>query len=1025
MKNIIRRYFLILCCVIPGSLYAQNQHTIMGKVTDANGVAIPGAVITQEGNPGNTETDLNGNFSVNVNNLPATISYASVGYETSKKSYGKAQGNLVIVLKKTEYQPVAFGNQTKKSITSSLYSISGEELVSSRTTSLLMALQGRLPGLRVIETDGEPGRESYDSHVRGYNSPNFNGTMYVVDGVERYITGIEPNDIESVTVLKDAAATALYGMRGSAGVILITTKKGFVGKSKISVSVDYSMQSPTRLPHTVSAYDYANMYNQRKANDTLYADVQGSAPIISGPAGFYTPAELEHYRTGDMTQFYPVRNMISDFMKDYTRVARVNVNFQGGTKAMRYFTSLGYTSQGGIFASEKFSRYSYDNESKANRFNFRTNMDATVNPNLDVWLNIGGYIEKINAPYVAAGLGWNDLIAKLYETPNNAYNNLTPTGEVIIKRDKLNITTGRSIFGDLNRTGSQLETVTRLSNTFGARQKLDKILPGLSATAQFAFDIYSSSNQTRSRTYEKWEVATLKAKSGADSLGYAKIAGSANSTLTDGQIKSFYYMYNMRAMLNYNREFGIDHSHSVTGMLIGERHMQQTQSYLASNYLNLAGRFTYTFDNKYLAEANFSFQGNEQFMKGHRFGLFPSLSLGWILTEEGFLKNSNALTFLKLRASAGQNGNSVYNYGGANQYLYLSTWDSGANEVQLGNENIKWETSTKYNVGLEAQFFKSFTFQADAFYNKNTGIIIRDIAIIPNGMMGLAASALPPANLGEVTNKGFEFVVGYNKKVNNDLSLNLNGNMSFSQNRRDYMAELPYDATYTYPYRSEGYPINQRWGYRTAGLFNSQQEVSAWPNQTALGGVPIAGDIKYMDLNKDGVVDSKDQAPIGIGQAPEISFGFKTQVTYKWFDLNLFFDGSARRKVYLNGFGRWSNHDNFTEYMKEAWTPEKAASGQKIVYPRLGNTSSNYILSDYWLSDGSYLRLRNIELGFTLSHKVSKLINAGSIRFYANGLNLLVWDKLPTDDFDPESADSNNTNYPILKAFNLGVNVKF
>jgi hypothetical protein len=378
-----------------------------------------------------------------------------------------------------------------------------------------------------------------------------------------------------------------------------------------------------------------------------------------------------------------------------------------------------------------------------------------------------------------------------------------------------------------------------------------------------------------------------------------------------------------------------------------------------------------------------------------------------------------------LRASAGQNGNSVYSYGGTNQYLYLSTWDSGANEVQLGNENIKWETSTKYNVGIESEFIKSLSFQADLFYNKNTGIIIRDIAIIPNGMMGLAASALPPANLGEVTNKGFELIIGYNKKISSDLSLNVNGNMSFNQNKPGYMAELPYDDTYAYPYRSEGYPINEFWGYQTAGLFNSQQEIAAWPNQTALGGVPIPGDIKYKDLNNDGVVDTKDQAPLGIGQAPEISFGFRTQVTYKWFDLHLFINGSARRNVYLNGFGRWSNRDNFTEFMKEAWTPEDAASGQKIAYPRLGNTSSNFISSDYWIADGSYLRLRNIEIGFTLPQKFSKIINAGSIRFYANGLNLLVWDKLPTDDFDPESANTANTGYPILKGYNFGVKVKF
>ena len=385
MKKLLKRYILALCCVFLGSLYSQAQQSITGKVTDNNGA-------------------------------------------------DKAQNNAVIVMEKTTYQPVAYGEQTKNSVTASTYTISGEELVATRATSLLIALQGRLPGLRVIETDGEPGREGFDSQVRGYNSPNSNGTIFYVDGVERYITGLDLNEVESVTILKDAAATSIYGMRGSAGVILITTKKGFVGKTKINVSVDHSMASPTRLPHTVSAYDYAGMYNQRRANDTLYADVQGSAPVISGKTGFYSDADLQHYLSGDMTQFYPLRNMLSDFLKDYMKVDRVNVNLQGGTKIMRYFTSLGYTSQGSIFANEDFPKYSYDATSSTNRFNFRTNMEVSLNPNLEAWLNVGGYIQKINAPYIGAGLGWNDMISKLYQTPNNAFNNLTPGGEVLINR---------------------------------------------------------------------------------------------------------------------------------------------------------------------------------------------------------------------------------------------------------------------------------------------------------------------------------------------------------------------------------------------------------------------------------------------------------------------------------------------------------------------------------------------------------------------------------------------------------------
>jgi TonB-linked SusC/RagA family outer membrane protein len=475
--------------------------------------------------------------------------------------------------------------------------------------------------------------------------------------------------------------------------------------------------------------------------------------------------------------------------------------------------------------------------------------------------------------------------------------------------------------------------------------------------------------------------------------------------------------------LDYYREF--NEKHSLTGMLLAERHMQQQQSLLATNYMGISGRLAYAFENRYFAEANFAYQGSEQFKKGNRFGLFPSLSLGWILTNEKFLENVKAIDFLKLRASVGQAGNSVYSYGSDNQYLYLDTWNSDATQDQLGNPSIKWETSTKYNIGVEAKLFNAFVLQADYFYNKNTDIILSDIAIIPDGMMGLGGASLPPLNLGEVTNQGFELVLGYNKQINRDLSVNMNGNLSYCKNERGYMAELSYDDSYAYPYRKQGYAINYNWGYRTAGLFNSQEEVEAWADQSALGGVPIPGDIKYLDLTGDNVVDQKDQAPIGIGQAPEISYGFIVQTNYKWFDLSLFFNGAARRNVYLHDVGRWSNGDNFTEYMKNAWTAEKVASGEEIIYPRLGKESTNFIKSDYWINDGSYVRLRNIELGFTLPERLSKHIKANSVRIYANGLNLFTWDKLPNDDFDPESANTDNSSYPLLKSYNFGVSVKF
>lgn len=1024
MKNIIKTYFLIICGVLLCSFQALAGPEIKGKVTDTHGIALPGVIVSEQGSTDKAMTDLEGAFSIEVEKIPTTLSFYLNGYQVTNADVKSETSEFTIALAKEEFEYVAYGTQSKDNVTASIFSISGDELVTSRSANLFTALQGRLPGLQIIQTDGEPGKESFNVLVRGSDSRNSNGVMYIVDGVERNPNGIETYEVERVTVLKDAAATSIYGMRGAGGVLIITTKKGFEGKSKITLSVDHSMQTPTMRPNFVNAFDYANMFNQRLANDTLYSDAQdiysGGTGLDHSGVAFYTPEELEHYRLGDLTDFYPVRDMQKEFLKDYSKLTRVNVNFRGGSKAMRYFTSIGYTNQGGLLKNEPFDKYSYDAEQGSKRFNFRTNLDITLNPNLNLYVNIGGSMQQDNSPN---GMTINELIEKLYKTPNNAINDLTPEGEIIVKRDKLSFETNKSIYGELNRTGSNFATDTRLNNTFGVRQKLDKLVPGLSASAELAFDVHSTSTQQRKRSYAGYEVSTLTDVNGVDSLGYVQVPGTSNSTLSDGQGKFFYYMYNMRGSLNYNRTFG--NKHEVSGMLMAQRYMQQQQVLLATNYLGLAGRGTYAYDNRYFAEVNFSYQGSEQFAKGKRFGLFPSLSAGWIVSNEKFMDEYNALSFLKLRASVGQVGNSVYGYGSNNQYLYLTTWNSNSTENQLGNENIQWETYTKYNVGIEAECFNSLSVGFDYFYHDNKDIIIRDIAIIPDGMMGLGGASLPPANLGTSINQGYELVLGYNKKVNNDLSVSLNGNLSYTRNEQKYTAELPYDETYAYPYRQQGYPVGYQFGYRSAGLFNSQAEVDEWYDQTYFGGVPTPGDIKYVDLTNDGVVDEKDQAPLGVGQFPQMTFGLNLQVNYKGFDVSALLTGATKRNVYLSGFGRFSNQDNFTEYMKEAWTQEKFEAGDKIEYPRLGSESTNFIKSDYWMADGTFLRLRNVELGYTLPEFISRQIKASSIRIYANGLNLLTWDKLPNSDFDPESANGSNTNYPILKAYNFGISVKF
>lgn len=1022
MRN-IKKYFLTTLCCLTFILFAQANKGVKGTVTDVNGKPLEGVRITRPGEIKGTYTNSKGEFNYIVESVPLILEFKASGFCNRSVDFKDDESSKNIILKpENEMQDVAYGQQKKESVSASVFTISGEELLESRSSNLFIALQGRLPGLRITQSSGEPGNESFSKQIRGFDSPNSSSVMFLVDGVERDPSGVDFHDIESVTVMRDAAATAMFGMRASGGALLIKTKTGFNGKSKINVSFDYSMQSPTRVPDIVSAYDYANMYNQRVANDTLYADAQS---IASGGVGldqsstvFYTQYELDRYKNADNTEFYPVRDMIDDFMKDFSKKSNLNINFQGGTDKMKYYTSVGYMYQGGLFETEKFDEYSYDSESKTNRFNFRSNLDIKLNDNLNGWVKIGGYMEKNNRPYIGSGQGWDYVLAKLYETPNNAYNDLTPDGEVLVKRDKLNFRNTKSVYDYLNRSGSENKTETHLGNTFGARQKLDGITDGLSVMGQITFDVLSRSTQIRSRSSEKWEVVTLTDSNGLDSLGYAKIAGTSNSTLSDSQSKYFNYIYDFRGSIDYQHNFG--EKHGVSASLIGDRHMRQNQGNLESNYIGLSGRFNYSYKNRYFAEFNGAYQGSEQFAKGKRYGFFPSLSAAWIVSKESFMQNIDFVDFLKIRGSVGRTGNSVFTYGGDYQYLYITTWTSSASEDQIGNPNISWELSTKYDLGIETKLFNSLYMTADYFYHKNTDVIVYDIETIPDGMMGLGSGAtLPPANNGETTNHGFEITVDYNKKINKDWTLIVDGNISFNHNEIKEMEELPYDDSYAYSYRQKGYAYGYHWGYKTDGLFNDQSDIDNWADQSALGGYPIPGDIKYKDLTGDGVVDEKDKAPLAPSYA-ECHYGLNFQVNYKWLDLKVFVTGQAKRNLYLSGFGRWSNRDNFTEYMKNAWTSENPTSDS---YPRLGNNTTNYIKSDYWIKNGSFLRLRNVELGYTLPKSFLKKINASSVRVYVNGLNLLTFDHLPNDDIDPES--NNALSYPIFKAYNLGVSVKF
>ncbi|MCF0173249.1 MAG: SusC/RagA family TonB-linked outer membrane protein, partial [Bacteroidales bacterium] len=692
---------------------------------------------------------------------------------------------------------------------------------------------------------------------------------------------------------------------------------------------------------------------------------------------------------------------------------------------MKYFTTVGYLHQNGAFKTEKFNEYDYDPTSKANRFNFRSNFDIQIHKSLKMFLNVCGYMQKKNDPVIvpnqAAYLsdinGYSVLMGNLISTPSNYHNDVTPDGEVLSNALK-----GGNVsnvpYGMLNRTGFRNTQNTQVTTTLGVEWDLKFITEGLSAKVVGSYDAYSSNQQVRQRTFQAYEaVADPDSPSG---VKYELIGTNTNSTLSDAQYTGFNSLFNIDASLNYGRQFG---KHDITGLFLFNRYQRIINIELPYNYVGLVGRATYAYDKKYLAEVNFGYNGSEQFAPGHKMGFFPSFSLGWVLSEENFLKGSPVLTFAKVRASYGQVGNDNMN---GSRFAFLTLWN-GSYESQIGNTELEWEKANKYNVGLEMSFFKDFRLEADVFYEKRDNILIPSTGLIPTGMFGTGgvsvSGILPKVNAGEIENKGFELTGSWSKVFSKDMSINIRANAAFNRNNVLYMSEVLLSEDYACRLRSTGFRLGQQFGYETAGFFNSEEDILNWYDQSAVAGNPKPGDLKYVDKNGDGIIDERDIVPIGDPEVPEWNFGAGVNFQWKGLDFSMMWQGVAGRSYFITG-QRFFETNNFNEWHKEAWTEERYASGQKITYPRLEpGSESSKVASDFWLSDGDYIRLKNVEIGYTLPKKWTDAISAEGVRIYANGLNLLTFDKYYKKYIDPEQ--NSDLLYPVFKTINVGFNLTF
>ena len=584
MKTKMYLFLAVLALSCNFTIHAkQNQQlTVSGTVVDNQNEPLPGVTIQIEGSGQGTVTDTDGKYSIVVHSDDAVLVFSFIGYQSQKVIVGNRRVIDVVlqesVTELEEMVVVGYGQQKKESVVAALSTISAVGLRQTPASNLGIALAGRLPGLTVLQRSGVPGGEAMDFFIRGRSTINGQEPLTLVDGVERDFQALDPREVETITVLKDASATAVYGVRGANGVIIVTTRRGKAGKPVIDVTTEQSWQTPTRLPDMVSSYDYALLRNQ--------VELQNNRPPI------YDDYSLERYRLGDNTALYPVRDFVREFIRDYSPMQRVNVNVSGGTEKMRYFTTVGYLYQEGIFKTEKFSDYDYDPKSKANRVNFRSNFDIDLTENLKMFLNVSGYMQKKNDPVVVpnnAGYlndvnAYSIVIGSLLQTPSNYHNDITPDGEVLTNSLK-----GGNInnvpYGMLNRTGFRNTQTNQVTATLGVEQSLGFITQGLSAKVVVSYDAFSSNQQVRQRTFQLYEA--VKDPLAPDSVIYQPTGTNPNSTLSDAQYQTFNNLFNVDASINYARTFD---KHDVTGMILLNRYQRVVNIELPYNYIGLVGR---------------------------------------------------------------------------------------------------------------------------------------------------------------------------------------------------------------------------------------------------------------------------------------------------------------------------------------------------------------------------------------------------------------------------------------------------
>lgn len=1026
----LRTMVIVLCWMSGVGLYAQ-QKTVTGIVLDSGGETIIGASILLKGTTLGVVSDIDGRFSISASEGDILqISY--IGHQMQEITIN-AQSSIRIVLEEMaelleEVVVVGYGVQKKESVVGAISQVSTAELLKSPGGNISQALAGKLTGVVTSQTSGAPGSDDAQIFIRGRASfAGDNQPLILVDGVERSYSQIAPDDIESISVLKDASATAVYGVRGANGVMLITTKRGKEQKPTVSLTANWQVQSPTRKNTYLDSYQSVSLLEEALANDGL--------------ASQYAASELDMYRksvAGELSPSdamrYPNVDWYDYVLRDSAPAQRYNVNVQGGTKRLRYFTSGEYYNQQGLFKNFSTDQYGNESNSSYRRYAFRANLDFLLNKDLTVSVNFGTRFEERRGPNSnELNANFSEVFYELNHTPGWLFPVYYTLGEAGQEQTLYggNSQNQNNIVARLAKGGFYRATNTINETNFVADYKMDRLTKGLSAKALVSFDYDSYYLRAFKADFATYELTDRNNAGSID--GYTKYNTDTELSYAGNNQTTTMKLY-MEYQLNYTRTFGV---HDVTGLLLYNQNDYRYQADLSKRHQGLVGRATYGYDNRYLGEVNFGYNGSENFAKGRRFGFFPSFSLGWRINNESFMRETqNWLDNLKLRASYGEVGNDVYKINGVLQrFLYEPVWTQSGNaytfgsshstggiyESQYPNYLVTWERARKYNIGLESGFKGGLlTANLDFFMEKRKNILTNYLTRPEWVGVNMAAG-----NLGTTENKGFEIELKHLNQIGKDFVYHVSFTYSHAKNKILSMDEPELKTSYR---KREGHPINQYFGLIADGFVTSADLADPEFPVSTFGTVKV-GDLKYRDMNNDGFIDERDETFIGYSDIPENTFALNLGCEWKGVAFSMMFQGVDKVSRYYDAEAMFAfvNGGKVKEHHLGRWNPavSEAENLQQASYPLLhydnfGN--HNQRVNSFFLQNGAFIRLKNIELSYSLPQSLISGWKISQLRFFVNANNLITWDKLDGLT-DPESQGSNR--YPIMKAVNFGINAKF